>query len=161
MDLKLIKLIIGLGNPNEKYINTYHNVGLLFVEYLKNQILYPMPYTLLASNVYMNKSGLFIAKTLKKSNAKPEEILIVHDDSDLELGTYKFQFGRGAAGHHGVESVIKALKTKNFWRLRVGIRPKLKEGAPRLRAEKFVLKKITAADKKTLEKVFEEITEKL
>lgn len=111
----------------------------------------------------MNESGKFVAKAIKKNNAEPEELLIVHDDSDLVLGTYKLQFGRGAAGHHGVESVQAALKTKNFWRLRIGIRPKadLPAVASRAKAGKFVLKKISIADKKILEEVFERTVKKL
>lgn len=103
----------------------------------------------------MNDSGRFAMKELKKSGAKPEVLLIVHDDSDLALGAYKLQFGRGAAGHHGVENVQTVLKTKNFWRLRIGIRPAVERA--RQKAERFVLKKISAADKKTLEQTFNSI----
>lgn len=153
-----IRLIIGLGNPGKEYENTYHNVGSLFINYLK-KILVPSPYSLVLSPVFMNNSGLFVAKTLKKSGLRPENLLIVHDESDLELGRYKIQFGRGSAGHHGAESVINSLKTKNFWRLRVGIRPK--EEKKREKAEKFVLKKISAHDKKVLTQTFEKIAREL
>ena len=150
------KLIVGLGNPDSKYQNTYHNVGHLFIDYLeKNYTLSPKSHTL-KSDVYMNESGKFVAKELKKSGAKPEELLIIHDDSDIEIGNYKLSFNRGAAGHHGIESIMATIKKNNFWRLRIGIRPKQKEGAPRLKAEKFVLKKISSADKKILENVFRE-----
>ena len=156
------KLIIGLGNPGKDYENTYHNAGFLFINYLmENQQVQSSKLKVKSSETYMNESGKFVAKELKKSGTKPEELLIVHDDSDIELGNYKLSFNRNAAGHHGVESIIKALKTKNFWRLRIGIRPPQKKGSPRLKAEKFVLKKITAADKKMLEKVFEKATAKL
>jgi PTH1 family peptidyl-tRNA hydrolase len=144
------KLIIGLGNPGSAYKNTYHNAGIQFIDYLK--ALNSGDYIPLASKVFMNKSGQFVAKEIKKAGAKPEELLIVHDDSDLKLGTYKFQFGRGAAGHKGVQNVIDNLKTKNFWRLRIGIRsigPK--------KAGEFVLKKITREDRKILEAVFQNI----
>lgn len=149
-----IKLIVSLGNPDKKYLNTYHNVGFLFLDslVLENPDI-TLKYELLKSEVFMNESGIFVEKILKKHGAKPEELLVVHDDSDLELGTYKLQFGRGAAGHHGVESVQQHLKTKNFWRLRIGVRPSPAE-APRAKAGEFVLRKITAKDKSTLEKVF-------
>jgi len=153
------KLIIGLGNPDKKYANTYHNVGFLLADFLKPHTPYPIPYTLLKSEVFMNQSGSFVLKALKQNNAKPDELLIIHDDSDIELGKYKLSFGRGAAGHHGVESIISALKTKNFWRLRIGVRsPK---ETMRKKADEFVLKKISKADKALLEKTFEEIAEKL
>src|SRR3989344_9267724 len=140
------KLIIGLGNPEKKYRNTYHNIGRIFIKYLKDQNLYSLPYTLLASNTYMNESGRFVAKMLKKYNVEIEELLIVHDDSDLQLGAYKLQSSHGAAGHHGIESIQAALKTNNFWRLRIGIRPS--NETVRQKAEEFVLKKITAENKK-------------
>ncbi|OGY66840.1 MAG: hypothetical protein A3I24_04080 [Candidatus Harrisonbacteria bacterium RIFCSPLOWO2_02_FULL_41_13b] len=154
------KLIIGLGNPEKKYRNTYHNVGLIFIKYLKDQNLYSLPYTLLASNTYMNESGRFVAQALNKYNIKPEALLIVQDDSDLEIGKYKFtEPGHSAAGHHGIESIQAALKTNNFWRLRIGIRPTTK--TVRQKAEEFVLKKITAENKKILKKNLLEIIEKL
>lgn len=143
------KLIIGLGNPEKKYENTYHNVGHLFVDYLAGEAL--------KSDEYMNESGKYVAKMVKKFGVKPEELLIVHDDSDIEIGNYKITPpGHGAAGHHGVESIQQHLKTNDFSRLRIGIRPKQAEGEARMKALDFVLKKISPADKKLLEKAFEE-----
>lgn len=105
----------------------------------------------------MNESGAYVAKMVKKFGVKPEELLIVHDDSDIEIGKYKLTPpGHGAAGHHGIESIQAALKTNNFWRLRIGIRPKQAGDEERLKALDFVLKKISPADKKLLGKVFEE-----
>jgi peptidyl-tRNA hydrolase, PTH1 family len=156
-----IRVIIGLGNPEEKYKNTYHNAGKLAVQYFKE--LLNSKFYILNSNVYMNLSGSFVAGALKKKGAGPEELLLVHDDSDLELGSYKIDFARGAAGHKGVESVIKALGTKNFWRLRIGIRPaKPKSLISRLKRRKkagdFVLKTISKKDLEILENTFEEIS---
>lgn len=159
-----VKIIIGLGNPDKEYANTYHNVGFLFIDYLLKN---PPIIKLLKSDVFMNESGKFVAKTLKKTNVKPEEILIVHDDSDIEIGKYKISFGRGSAGHNGVESVIKSLKTKNFWRLRIGIRPHIRINQHKIsinqrpKAAAFVLKKISKKDLGILEKVFEEAAEKV
>lgn len=157
------KLIIGLGNPDKKYENTYHSVGFLFVEYLTKNLakskIQNAKSKILKSETYMNESGKFVAKELKKSGAKPEELLIAHDDSDITLGNYKLSFGRGAAGHHGIESIMAALKSKDFWRLRIGIRPRNEK--VRQKAEKFVLKKITAADKKTLADAFRKAAEEI
>jgi peptidyl-tRNA hydrolase, PTH1 family len=144
------KLIIGIGNPDKKYESTYHNVGFLFADYLTKN--FPNS-KILKSDTYMNESGKFVTKELKKSGVKPEELLIAHDDSDIALGNYKLSFGRGAAGHHGIESIMTSLKSKEFWRLRIGIRPRNEK--VRRKAEEFVLKKITSADKKVLETVFQ------
>jgi len=163
-----IKLIIGLGNPGKEYEKTYHNAGFLFIDSLIEKIpdykLQTTNYKLFKSDVYMNESGGFVAKTLKKRGIKPKEILIVHDDSDIEIGKYKISFGRGSAGHNGVESIIKSLKTKNFWRLRIGIRHGLtqnKRGPIRKKASEMVLKKISKKDLEILEDVFKETAQKI
>ena len=162
-----IKLIIGLGNPESQYGQTYHNAGFLFInkmsdygkfknnknfEYLKiNGLIFIKPL------VFMNESSKAVFAAMKYFKAKPEEILIVHDDSDIEIGKFKISFGRGSAGHNGVESIIKSLKTKDFWRLRIGIRPQ----KSKQKAEKFVLKKISKKDLEILEKVFKEAAGKI
>lgn len=150
---KNIKLIIGIGNPGEEYKNTYHNAGKAAVEHLiKKEVSDP---DLAISECYMNQSGFCVKKFAKNRKIKTENILIVHDDADIELGKFKISFGRGSAGHKGIESIIKALGTKNFWRIRIGIRkPK-----NLTKAGGLVLNKIKKTDKKTLEKVFEEINQ--
>ena len=160
-----VKIIIGLGNPDKEYANTYHNAGALFIDYLlenrKSKIenqsasrrtkfkngkylnyLKNNEIILIKPKTFMNESGKAVLEAKKYFKAKPEEILIVHDDSDIEIGKYKISFDRGSAGHNGVESIIKSLKTKNFWRLRIGIRPQ----KSKQKAEKFVLKKISKKD---------------
>lgn len=143
-----ISLIISLGNPGTEYEKTFHNVGHLMVNFLGRGI---------KSGVFMNKSGEFVKQELKKAKVKPEELLLVHDDSDIELGKFKFSFSRNSAGHKGVQDVINHLKTKEFWRLRIGIRPaKNKE-----KADQLVLKKISTTQMEVLEKVFKEAVEQL
>ena len=151
-----IRLVIGIGNPDKEYNNTYHNAGRLFVDFLEEK-LPDNKYQALNTNCFMNESGGFVKKTLRKKGVKPEALLVIHDDSDLNLGSFKFSFGRGSAGHKGAESVIRTLGTKDFWRLRIGIRPVGPIGLRRKKAEEFVLRKISAKDKKTLESVFAEI----
>ena len=149
---KSIKLIIGLGNPEIKYQNTYHNVGRQFIKYIKENPRTAC-YQSFATDCSMNQSGLFVQKTLNYYHFNPENLLIVHDDSDITLGKYKFSFSRSSAGHKGINSVIQNLNTKNFWRLRIGIRPKEYRG----KAEKFVLKKISAQNREVLKTTFQEI----
>ncbi len=180
-----IKLVIGLGNPGQKYANTYHNVGFLALDYLVKQTKLTNWRVLKSKNfvcqeinnlklvkplAFMNESGRAVSQALKFFRFSPEEMLVVHDDSDLNLGDFKLSFDRGSAGHYGVESIIRTLKTKKFWRLRIGVRkqvPSFKLRAPRRRADlpavvrlrrtkagDFVLKTITSADKKILYGVF-------
>lgn len=165
-----LKLIVGLGNPGRSYENTYHNTGAMFVSQIKKSFPSNYHHDLLVSDSYMNQSGAYTAKAKRKSGARPEEILVIHDDSDLPLGSWKLDFDRGSGGHKGIASIIDALGTKKFWRLRIGIREanppslllrqKLRKDTVKLRrarAEEFVLKKIGAAHKKTLVGVFREI----
>lgn len=153
-----IKTIIGLGNPGEEYADTYHNIGQLASNYLLKTL--NSKFYILNSSVYMNESGAFVIKTLKKSDMKPDELLIIHDDNDIEIGKYKLSFGRGSAGHKGIESIIKSLKTKNFWRLRIGI-GKLATTGKKIKAERLVLKKINKTNQEILNSVFEEIRKEL
>ena len=171
-----VKLIIGLGNPGKEYEKTYHNVGFLAIDYLtKNHPIslhtrdLPDGDKLIKSEVFMNQSGGFTKKALKKYKIKPEKLIIIHDDSDIELGKYKVSFGRGSAGHRGIDSIIKSLGTKNFWRLRIGIRrrntqkdtqnyaEKQRRVISQRKASEIVLKKISKHDLEILEKVFEKI----
>ncbi len=161
------KLIVGLGNPGDVYENTYHNVGRLFLAYLtKNAEMKTargFEYAKVGNNAFvrplhsMNQSGNAIFTAMKYFKLKPEQMLVIQDDSDIELGKYKISFGRGSAGHKGVDSVIKAIGTKNFSRLRIGIRPKANPPSSKLRrarAGDFVLKKISKDNLRVIEKLY-------
>ena len=173
-----IKIIIGLGNPGKEYEKTYHNAGRIFVEYWNEHQKEIASQSLamtggetekggnrgveaLATDGFMNQSGDSVRKILKERGLRIEDALIVHDDSDIYMGDYKISRDRGAAGHKGVEHIMAVFGTKDFTRLRIGIRPKQKTGTERKKADEFVLKKITAANMKVLEKVFEEATSRL
>lgn len=169
-----MKLIVALGNPGSKYKNTRHNAGMIILEnWLKNQnfnnpelnkkieakisknedLIIAFPQT------FMNESGLPVSKIAKQNNTQPHNILILHDDSDLFVGEYKMHYKRGSAGHKGVESIIDHLKTEDFWRLRVGIRPKT--AGARQKAEDFVLKKFGPNELKVVTNLVEEISESI
>jgi PTH1 family peptidyl-tRNA hydrolase len=166
-----IKLVIGLGNPGADYKETYHNVGVAAVEWVvKNRLKQDKKFEAadkifqylrsggliwIKPLLFMNESGLAVSLAAKRFNIKTNEILVIHDDSDLALGRFKIAFGRGSAGHKGVESVIKRLGTKNFWRLRIGVRPSEIKG----KASNFILKKISARNKKEILAVFKKIAE--
>lgn len=158
-----IKMIIGLGNPGKEYKKTYHNIGFLFLEFMSglkendfvcfkgknfDQAEFKN-YILIKPNTFMNNSGIGVWEALKFFKLNKDEVIIVHDDSDLKLGTYKIADNSSSAGHHGIDSIIKQFKSKNFKRLRIGIRPNEKA-----KASDFVLKKISNANMKILENVF-------
>lgn len=159
-----IRVLIGLGNPGKTYQTTYHNAGFEALDYLsgelseedwrknKNFIFFKSgKIILIKPSVFMNDSGQAVKQALTYFKVKPENVVLIHDDSDIEAGNFKISFGRGAAGHRGVSSVINALKTKNFWRIRLGVRNRPGK------AEVFILKKISRTDSEKLRSVFVEI----
>lgn len=163
--------IVGLGNPGEEYVNTRHNTGRMAVEFFekKNEIS-PKKLSIINSNEFMNNSGRAVAKVIKSKKAA-ENLIVVHDDLDLPIGTLKISFNKGVGGHRGLNSVVKAVKTKEFTRIRIGISPhsaKASRGKPAIKkpgadlspkaAEKavidFILGKFTPKQMEELKKVF-------
>jgi PTH1 family peptidyl-tRNA hydrolase len=135
-----MKLIVGLGNPGEKYESTRHNFGFWAIdqllkdtksaeasvwsknEKLKSEIAKLDDAAILAKpTTYMNNSGMAISLVASYYKIAPEDVWVVYDELDLPIGSMKIRFGGAAAGHHGVESVIEKLGTDKFWRFRLGI----------------------------------------
>lgn len=131
-----MKLVVGLGNPGEKYAKNRHNVGFMVIDEILKQyvagpqfnkkfdaIVYSLDKNrlLVKPQTFMNASGRAVNRIVNFYKVKPQGLLVVHDDVDLEFGEIKHQFGRGAAGHKGVESVVEALGSDQFNRVRVGI----------------------------------------
>lgn len=170
-----MKLIIGLGNPGEEYAKTRHNLGRACAEVVakenglkafaedrklyslvtegkigKEKVVVALPQT------FMNKSGQAVSALIKKYKVKPKDVIVLHDDADLELGRVKFSFARHSAGHKGVESVKRALGTWDFWRVRIGMQKK-----KRVPAEILVLKKLSHDEEKIVKKLFKHISEGL
>ena len=167
-----IKLIAGLGNPGDIYKNTYHNIGLMAVDWLKDKSENAGPWGKAGNSfeyakskgmiwvkplVFMNESGVALAKAKKYFKIPAENILVIHDESDLQAGNFKMQFDKNSAGHKGVESIINSLGTQKFWRVRIGVRGQKNKK----RALDFVLKKIVPAHKGKMEDVFKKISELL
>lgn len=118
--------MVGLGNPGGEYEHTRHNVGREFLLDCANSL--PKKAAVVTPDTFMNKSGTAV-KPLIKSVKAAEQLVVLHDDLDLPLGTVKISFGRGSAGHKGVESIERAVKTKNYVRVRIGISAEKKGGA--------------------------------
>jgi peptidyl-tRNA hydrolase, PTH1 family len=133
--------IVGIGNPGEEYAETRHNIGMMALErFIKdNDLGDPITtkkipalisegsikkekFTLIFPQTFVNKSGSAVS-SLITSAKKAEQLIVVHDDLDLPLGKIKIIFNRGSGGHKGVESIVRALKTEAFVRIRVGICP--------------------------------------
>ncbi|MSR70530.1 peptidyl-tRNA hydrolase [Candidatus Kaiserbacteria bacterium] len=155
-------IIVGLGNPDKEYEGTRHNVGKDFVEVLKDKL--PKKAKVAELNVYMNSSGGPIKKLVSSKKAA-EQLVVVHDELDMPLGRVKISFGSSAGGHNGVKSIEKALKTRDYVRVRVGISPSTPSGKlKRPDAEKitdFVLGKFKPAEQEKLKKARKVVAEAL
>jgi PTH1 family peptidyl-tRNA hydrolase len=170
VEKKPVRLLVGLGNDSGKYQDTFHNVGFLFADHLAKDsglkfkkhrgfnYLKAGGLIVVKPSGFMNQSGAPTKQALQYFKVKPENLVLIHDDSDLPIGRYRICFGRGSAGHKGVESVFKVLKTDQFERVRIGVRmPAQDQKNRRSKAGSFILNRMSEADKKTLGGVLSEI----
>lgn len=165
-------LIVGLGNPGEKYQNTRHNIGFRILDsLLKNlNLLSVTPFSfnkkvngelaiisdeekiyLLKPASFMNLSGGPVASTVKYFDIAPENIIVIQDDIDLPFGQIRLAKNSGAGGHNGIKSIVEHLHSKDFTRLKIGISTEIFRG--KIPAEKFVLGKFNQEEEKELEKI--------
>jgi PTH1 family peptidyl-tRNA hydrolase len=173
-------IIVGLGNPGDEYASTRHNTGRMAVEFFAKDkgfngwhsdkkskstvstgMLEKIAVALLLPDTFMNKSGTAVAKLVKTPKAA-ERLVVVYDDLDLPLGTMKLSFDRGSGGHKGLESVMRAVKTKKFTRIRIGVSPTTSAGNLRKPEGKkvvnsFILTKFTTAQMEELRRIFKRV----
>ena len=153
-----MRLLIGLGNPGEKYKGNRHNVGHMVVEVLlekgakKNLIAKK-------SDVFMNNSGELVKKILDRYKLKAADLWVIHDDLDIPLGSYKIQKGKGPRLHNGINSIEEVLGSEDFWRVRVGVDNRNPED--RISGEEYVLQDFGAEEAKLLKPVIDQICKKL
>lgn len=170
-----MKVILGLGNPGDKYKNTRHNAGFLALDALQKEDNFPQfklskkfnaevtegilngEKTILAKpRTFMNNSGKTAKYLLKFYDLHPQNLWVLHDDIDLPLGNLKIVKNRGSAGHKGVESVKNEIKSNDFARFRIGIQPKT--GKPK-NSEVFVLQNFSKSDQTALKGVIKKTVE--
>lgn len=138
--MSTIKLIVGLGNPGREYEETRHNAGAIFVEELARQhnaglseeskffgltgriLIAGQDVRLLIPTTFMNRSGQAVAAMMNFYKLDIEEVLVAHDELDIDVGTARFKQGGGHGGHNGLRDIISRCgNNKNFHRLRIGI----------------------------------------
>jgi peptidyl-tRNA hydrolase, PTH1 family len=163
-------LVIGLGNPTEKYADTRHNLGFMLIDYLakeanatvkreecraligraeiENEIV-----ELVKPQTFMNLSGESVAGLLQKRDEA--KILVITDDLALPLGKIRLRPKGSDGGHNGLKSIIACLRTQEFIRLRIGIQPE----HPISDTKRFVLEKFSKSDFETIDKVLEKSAE--
>lgn len=164
-----MKLIIGLGNPDEKYLFTRHNAGFMAVDFfaakynqsfkketkLKSLItkfkFEGEDIILVKPLTYMNLSGEALVAVMNFYKISKEDVLVIYDDISLDLGTVRFRANGSDGGHNGIKSIIKMLGSKDFDRLKIGIGPQ-----PNIPSESYVLQNFTKEEleilKETLKK---------
>lgn len=161
-----MKLIVGLGNPGQKYSNTRHNAGFIVVDELHDQNL-PKDIIVRKSDKQMNESGACINVLLHEYKVDPSDLYVIHDDLDIPLGSFKIQFGKGPKKHNGVLDVEDKLGTSDFWRVRVGIENRLREtpdGTKQCFAgtgKEYVLQDFSDEERKILDETIKKICKKL
>ena len=114
-----MKLVVGLGNPGSEYEKTRHNAGRIAVGFISKK-LEDSKIKFITPDTFMNNSGRAVVP-LVKSKKDLAQLVIIYDDIDLPLGKIKISFNRSSGGHNGLGSVIKALKSQEFLRIRIGI----------------------------------------
>jgi len=153
-----MRLLIGLGNPGEKYKHNRHNVGHLLAESLLKRSL-PRGFVVKKSQGFMNDSGVFVNKLVEQNKTKPSDLWVIHDDLDIPLGSFKIQKGKGPKLHNGVNSIERELATDDFWRVRIGVENR--SGGPKIPGEEYVLQDFTQEERDILDKVINQICKKL
>jgi len=131
-----IRLIVGLGNPGPEYEQTRHNAGFWLVDNLAGgRLVRESKYNALAAKTsiagqevwllepqtYMNRSGQSVGALARFYKIAPDDILVVHDELDLQPGVAKIKKGGSSGGHNGLKDITAALGTQDYWRLRIGI----------------------------------------
>jgi len=178
-----MKIIVGLGNPGKKFEKTRHNLGFMVLDRFSKKNKFPKfkmkkeflamvsekkirkeKIILVKPQTFMNNSGLAVKEILKKLRTSNIEHLtsnlwVVHDDLDIPSGKIKISFGRGSGGHKGVQSIIDEIKTRDFVRFRIGIKPnskfKMQNAKLKFKIQNFVLEKFNKKEEKILKEVIE------
>ena len=158
-------LIVGLGNPGDKYAGTYHNVGFQVLDRIAHRegvrieeragaaLISPkttiagQPAVLVAPQTFMNKSGAAIPPLFERFESGSSDVIVIYDDVALPLGKIRVRQKGSAGGHNGIKSLISTFGSDEFRRIRVGIQPEREIGDVR----EFVLSQVAKADQKLLD----------
>lgn len=172
-------IIVGLGNPGQEYENTRHNTGRMVLDIIMNECEAEYKFdkkvnaqiangeigkgknkvkvTLVAPETFMNNSGKAVGQLVKNVKAA-EGLVVIYDDFNLPIGRMKISFNRSSGGHNGLESIIKAVKTEAFLRIRIGTAPASAKGEAKVphgedKILKFILSKFKEDEMKVMKKL--------
>ena len=153
----MLRLWLGLGNDDPKYLATRHNVGWMALDAIAHHFRTPFQkkkfaylsetdgIALIKLQGYMNLSGEGLSQFLNYTHQDIAEVLVLYDDIDFSLGTLRLKFNGGDGGHNGMASIIETFGTKEIWRLRIGIRGEMPSYQSKEHKSQFVLKYLLSA----------------
>lgn len=158
-----MKLIIGLGNPGKEYVNTRHNIGFMILDHYNNDCLWKKKWNSLYQETkinnekvllvkpltYMNLSGNSVIEFVNFYKINLEDILVIQDDLDLEIGKYRLKINSSSGGHNGIKSIIEKLNSNAFARLKIGI-----SNNKNIDTKDYVLGKFTKEEQGILNKLY-------
>ena len=173
-------IIAGLGNPDQEHVGTRHNTGRMMLEAFRLRHNLPNwesdkksnsliskgevageKVLLVEPQTYMNKSGSALAYLVKTKKAA-EKLIVIYDDLDLPIGSIRVSFNKSSGGHRGLQSVIAALKTEGFLRIRVGISPVTAGGKlKKPKGDEAVAKHILGVFKKPEQDIFKKVSKRV
>ena len=169
-----MKILVGLGNPGEKYAKTRHNAGFRALDALAKSInasnfefskkfsaeiaeidIKSEKTILVKPQTYMNLSGKSVSALMRFFKTPTSDLIVVYDDVDLELGTIRIRQDGSSGGHRGIESVIREIGKRNFWRVRIGVldRELGKQEIRKIGTDEYVLGKFTKKEEEVLGEV--------
>lgn len=176
-----MKIYVGLGNPGPKYRKTRHNAGFMFVDAVAEELSLTFKFEkkfnaqlavkrddlfLIKPQTFMNNSGQalrafldYLKIDMQDPFAGPEDLIVVHDDLDLPLGTYKLQKGIGPKEHNGLQSIYQHLGTKDFWHLRLGIDSR--NGLRNIAPADYVLQRMSLKQQEIFNKSIKQLLQEL
>lgn len=167
-----MKIIVGLGNPGPEYQETRHSVGFMALDRIASEYRFDKFHLekkfeaeisegnikqekclLVKPQTFMNRSGESVQKILNFYKQDIKNLIVIHDDLDISLGELKIAFDRNSAGHKGVQSIIDSLSSKEFKRIRIGI----KVEDQKVPTEKFVLERFGKAEEEKINTILNNI----
>ena len=157
-----MKLVVGLGNPGLKYRKTRHNVGFILLDkylenvkwsnkvnsYLYETTINSQKIIFIKPKTYMNLSGIAVKEVVDYFKIQKQNILVIQDDVDMDIGKYKLKRNSSSGGHNGIKSIESHLKSNKFLRLKIGIKKETRKDT-----SDFVLSKLNKEDVQLIEKI--------
>ena len=175
-----MKLIIGLGNPGKQYEKTRHNAGFIILDALRekwdfSEFQFSKKFNteisegsvdgskmiLAKPQSFMNRSGQVVRTIMDFYKLTPEDIVVIHDDLDIDLGTFKVSIDASAGGHNGVQSIVEALGTQQLKRIRIGIEGTERKKSRTMPGEAFVLQNFSDEELQQVLSITEEVAKNI